>query len=481
MNKKHFLIIFTLAAVLRIFDLWTAPLWYDENFTLLLARLPFTRMLSATAGDVHPPLWYLIEWTLYRLPNLPPWAIRIPALLFSLAALWAFWRVLLALHIDALDPRVGTAALLLTAVLPMQLWFAQEGRMYSLLEFLALVGLLTVFERRWSWMTVVIVAMLYTHNYGIFYAAALGLVAMIRDRRDLVPLIWSAQAAILAWLPWLFVLTNQMQSISGNYWIMRLDLGQVVLQVEKLFWNVAIPGEVTFAAVVVTMLALLVGSAYAITRRPANWQIVIVMAWGPLAMAAIASALWQPVILYRALIGSSPFLYLLVCWPLSLLFDGPRLRLAPALYVTALALPFILAGIVGTYKYTPLQKGGDEMNRALAIIRAEWQPGDVLYHLDDGSLVNWLPYSSDLAQYKMPECEHTLGALTSQTRAALGVDEKPLDQIDYKRVWLAAPLSPLHPQCYIEIRDALLAQAQPVLVIDDNEYITSGVWLLERK
>ena len=61
MTRKSFWTIFAVAAALRFFMIARAPLWYDENFTLILARLPFEGMIQATAGDVHPPLWYVLE------------------------------------------------------------------------------------------------------------------------------------------------------------------------------------------------------------------------------------------------------------------------------------------------------------------------------------------------------------------------------------------------------------------------------------
>ena len=60
--------------------------WYDEVFTLAVAGLPLGRMFMALAGDVHPPLFYLIEWFNIRLFG--PGALRLPAFLFGLGA----WR-----------------------------------------------------------------------------------------------------------------------------------------------------------------------------------------------------------------------------------------------------------------------------------------------------------------------------------------------------------------------------------------------------
>src|SRR5690606_16059505 len=96
--KNKYDALFILAFALRVVGMWIPQLWYDENFTLILARLPFDRMIAATAGDVHPPLWYLIEWGWLRLfpdPGLvPAWTLRIPALACSVFTFVAFRHLL---------------------------------------------------------------------------------------------------------------------------------------------------------------------------------------------------------------------------------------------------------------------------------------------------------------------------------------------------------------------------------------------------
>ena len=42
---------------IRIFD---NNFWSDEVYTIYLSNMTFKDMLNATAGDVHPPLYYII-------------------------------------------------------------------------------------------------------------------------------------------------------------------------------------------------------------------------------------------------------------------------------------------------------------------------------------------------------------------------------------------------------------------------------------
>jgi hypothetical protein len=43
----------------------------------------------------------------------------------------------------------------------------------------------------------------------------------------------------------------------------------------------------------------------------------------------------------------------------------------------------------------------------------------------------------------------------------------------------SVPRSPLHPQCY-EAQIADMAKGAPLILVDDNIFITSGVWLVEK-
>ena len=118
---------FLLAAsgiLLRAIPVWATRTWYDENFSILLARLPIPRLLAATAGDVHPPLWYLLCWPLAHIPGIPAWAVvRVPAVLASIATLWVWWKILETVETS---PRVRLVAFGLFCFIPQQIYYAQE-------------------------------------------------------------------------------------------------------------------------------------------------------------------------------------------------------------------------------------------------------------------------------------------------------------------------------------------------------------------
>lgn len=154
-------------------------------------------------------------------------------------------------------------------------------------------------------------------------------------------------------------------------------------------------------------------------------------------------------------------------------------------FLTLIVSILCIAGIYGYYKNIAAMKGDgavSSMRGALAYVEANWQDGDIIFTTDDGPWINLTPYT-DKPIYRMPTCKEkgsyapVLGSLSTQTRDALGMQIADLKDIPYKRAWVFAPTrSPLHPECYLT-QIAPLTNTPPVYVVDDNDWLYSGVWL----
>jgi uncharacterized membrane protein len=463
MTRRHFLILFALAFLARLPLLWT-PFWYDENYTLILARLPFAQMLQATAGDVHPPLWYIIEWLIFRLP-VSPVALRIPALLISMAALVVF-RAMLDNFL--LSNRVRSAALVIMAFAPMQVYYASEGRMYSFLCFLVLAGVLAAQKRQWGWLCLISTALAYTHNFGLFYAVGLWLFTLLYWREWIINTIPFVCSAVL-WLPWVSVLFHQMDMIRQSYWIVRVDAGLVLYQIYQQVWAMALPHP---ASIVVTFAALLLG-----VWRLRRHVYILTLAFAPLLMAVVVSLLWQPVLLYRAVIGTSPFIYILLASLMTHITTRRR-----ALIALIFVAPMLLMATVNLYYGGLTHAYRDGSQDYLKVIEANYQPGDILAATSDTFIVNSMPYADiTLPVVMVKECKPALGALTNETRHAMGYDIRPWNEIT-GRVWLIGGASPLVYQCEGDFYKTVTAGLTPVLDMPSVDgLIHTSMWLIEKK
>lgn len=221
------IVLFTGVCVTLIFN---NNIWTDEAFTMRLLKHNVKGILEGTAGDVHPPLYYLIA--------------KLGQILFGTSLqvqkIVALIPVTLTMMLGALKIRKrfgDTAALLfivMLALMPRTLTYAIQPRMYSwALFFITVCGVYTYeiyLENRWrDWgiVTLSATAAAYCHYFSLISAACiygcLLLVCLIYKRELLKRWLLMALATIVLYLPWLFVLLKQFGLVSERYWIPPID------------------------------------------------------------------------------------------------------------------------------------------------------------------------------------------------------------------------------------------------------------------
>jgi 4-amino-4-deoxy-L-arabinose transferase-like glycosyltransferase len=134
-----------LAFTLRVYQLDHFGFWQDEGLTPLRSSYPVQEILSnriviqeAITRDTHPPLYYLIIHFTRALLGESDFAYRYPSVLFGVLLVPLLFQLGRRLG----GPTVGFVAAMLVAVNPLQIWYAQEARMYTLL---ALLGALATY------------------------------------------------------------------------------------------------------------------------------------------------------------------------------------------------------------------------------------------------------------------------------------------------------------------------------------------------
>ena len=200
-----------LAIVLRNRGLG-APLWIDEGLSVGIASHPLGEIPGLLALDGSPPLYYVLLHLWMGVAGDSVRAVHLLSVVFAVLAVPAAgWAVL-----PVFGERGALGAAALVAVSPFVGFYADEGRMYSLLFLLGIVAsgaLMRTFvlrRRRWAiGSALLIAALLYTHAWGAFFAAAAGiaaiaLLAFTPDRRAfLADLLVAFGGAALLFAPWL--------------------------------------------------------------------------------------------------------------------------------------------------------------------------------------------------------------------------------------------------------------------------------------
>ncbi|MCS7221361.1 MAG: glycosyltransferase family 39 protein [Anaerolineae bacterium] len=124
----HFAVL-ALAAGLRFYRLGEPSLWADEGNSAAMAARSLARIAQDAAADIHPPLYY---WLLHF------WSLLFGHSEVALRSLSAIAGVGLVYVIYLIGRRLqseqmGLAAALVAAINPLQIYYAQEARMYALL------------------------------------------------------------------------------------------------------------------------------------------------------------------------------------------------------------------------------------------------------------------------------------------------------------------------------------------------------------
>jgi uncharacterized membrane protein len=414
------------------------PLWYDEAFTWAVARLPLDRLLAATAGDVHPPTWYLITHGAMALFGDAEWALRLPAALFGLASLALTYRLARAL---AYGRRLALWAVVMLAVLPGQLNYAQEARMYTLLEAAVLLAALGIYTDRLWMMAAGMIAALLSHNLGVIHVAVLAGLAIWRAwegdllagehdqwariaRLSLVGLL-----VLTAYLPWARVALQQAAEVSDGFWITDYSLGGYLFEAARLIF--AAQPDFLNVHLYLMFIGLLAFVGWYCWQEQ-QWELLALLL-GPALLLALASELWRPVFMGRALLPSLPFL------ALGAVAGLHRLPIRAREPVLAVLVPLLVLAMVW-----PAKASADSLTLAEAI-EDEYQDGDVIYHANLASYILLGYYLPNYPHAVWPDAGNLDQALTLTTQRAMGINRAHswnlVDEHQLVLVWIENPMT----------------------------------------
>ena len=398
-------LIVLLAAGLRFYRIDAQSLWYDEGNSARIAERSIQLILEGAAGDIHPPLYYLLLSLWRSVFGASETALR------SLSAVSGIGLVALAWGLGRrlFGIRAGLAAAALLAVSPFAVYYSQEARMYALLALwaaLASVWIVTLAlpdpstpstgsgQVRWfgpALYALATAAGLYTHYaypfvmiaqavaLGLAWALSPGKRPLIRRPRAVFAWVLANAAAIALFAPWLPIAVRQI--VGWSVAPQDYALGPAVL--DALRWVVA-GRTLALPEAALPLIAFAALAALGLAAAPAEGRRRALI---PLALLAVPFILLFAFKLYR----ESYLKFLLVCaLPLALLagraiaaastrigIRSDRLRWTrPAAFVGSLCL--VSATLVGSLNnlYTNPAYARDDYRGIARAVLADLRPGD---------------------------------------------------------------------------------------------------------
>ena len=367
---------------LRTLLLDAQELWGDEAMSTCIAQLPLAQALAPRI-DTHPPLYYVILNLWVRAAGMSLFALRFVSVALSLP------MIVLGYQIGArlVSRRAGVLAAWLISLSPLQVYYAQELRMYSLAAMLGMASMLWLTRLldaesprpgRWAGYLGLTLAALYSHYQAFPLIAAQSaavLSAWRRRPKRLATWCGGMLGLAIAYLPWALA---QLRFLGGHssgraYALSLRRLGAIAWQgLQSYALGLTAPPRLVVAGTLSALLLAAVGVA-GLWRRPR--ALVLLLAWpvASLGLWWLADPL-MPFYHSRFVMAGAPGLVLLVAAGADWLCRPARAR------PLALILPLLLllqAASLRAWYTDPAYRKGD-YGQALAGIVARSQPGDLL-------------------------------------------------------------------------------------------------------
>lgn len=290
-------------AGLRFYGLGSQSLWRDEAISWQFATQPTpAAMIEIVArNDLHPPLWYLLLYSVVHLFGGSEVALRLISAVSGVALIVAGY----ALARELFGRLVGLLSAVIFGLSPFLLRYSQEARSYSFLALLTCLTLLALVTwqaqpsaRRLLTYGGLMAAMLYTHNWSFLVWAAinayvLGLMLVDRTVRQRLRAWIGVNVFIGAlYFPWLPIFLRSLGRSTA--WVQTeetpLELLLQTLQAWTAGWR-AMPFYVLLLALGTLSAAQLSWRRPFVRGHPATRYTLLLITTGglPLALALIAT------------------------------------------------------------------------------------------------------------------------------------------------------------------------------------------------
>ncbi len=335
-------LILLVAAGVRGYALGRSSFWSDEGNTWALVQRSWAEIAAAAAADIHPPGYYWLLKLWASLWGTSEGSLRSFSALCGVllvAATWALGSRIVAMGGESgrrVPSWLPLSAAWLAALLPFQVYYSQEARMYMLLALLAALLFLALLRllqpaalaggaavRDYVAYGAAATAGLWTHySFPIVLASAgaAWLLAWLRaepraaprSRRALAAFAAANAAALLLFAPWLPTALRQISSWpQGGERIGLLDGGRLVLQT-LLFGVIRTPPEPVWPWLLAAALLPLAG-IFALRRNRALPALLLWLGAPVLLMAALG--LFTEAFLKFLLVASTPWCLLVAATP----------------------------------------------------------------------------------------------------------------------------------------------------------------------
>lgn len=369
-----------------IYLLFTKPfLSIDEWFTKGLVNFGFSEIIALTSLDVHPPLHYMIIKFFTSILTLLHINYNSIILVKFVSIIPYF--IILFVSFTKIRKEYGWLAsgLFAFSLISMVNFFTYylTARMYSwsmLFILLSFVYASNIFKeptiKDWVLLSLFSVLGAYTMYFGAIASICIYMMILIfiilNNRGQIKNFIISCILNVILYLPWLFILIDQLSTVHGSYWIKTPTIENIINAFATIFPSFGIILS-CFFMVILFAIAIILFKIYSYRQDNNDFYIFagVMVFIGTVTLTTIISFLFKPLLIPRILIPAAAVFWFAFSLALSKLeFNKVILAIVGLILVIgAVGIIFQVNDISGLYDDTVAnQKFLDEINNDNTIV-----------------------------------------------------------------------------------------------------------------
>lgn len=320
-------VILACALFLRAYHLNAYDLWFDELGTNLFSSVSLNRMAEVSSdsvadimagkirNDPHSFL-YLLLVHIYSAVAGDGKSLRVISVVFSTLSLGVFYKLSRLFF----DRRVSLYALLLMAVNPFHLWYAQEARVYAMACFFSLLATYCYFKvlktdklTDWFLFSIVSVLAVYSSYYFLILFFTLARILLVRRYRPALPKWIVSLLIVLISLVLLRSFWGQQWDFVKNDFWLPIPMPAMLLFTGEIFSLGYTATTVQYWVGVGVFFSLFIYGVFSCHRdENSDALILLPLLLFPIFAVYIFSKIFMPIYIHRQLIIFSPFYYLFI-------------------------------------------------------------------------------------------------------------------------------------------------------------------------
>lgn len=442
-SKIKLVFILVFALVIRLAGITSRPIWYDEAFSVLLAGQGPSAILNGTlatdadssAAEEHPPAYYFTLWAWMQLFGASIAAARMLSILVSLGSIVCIY--LIANHLY--NTSTAQISAFIAAILPFQVHYAQEIRMYGLLAFWLCLATLALLKRQWILFCLSAALAQYTHNLAAFYLIPLALTPVFqKDWKTLRSLTLAGFASIIIYSPWLIQLPAQVSKVTTNFWIERPGIEKLFTLFLLFLTHLPLPNTLLLPGLLIATLIITLAIFQTIQAKKNDIEKAKSGLWfaylsfTPPILLWLISQFW-PIYVERALLPS----HLIFCIWLAWAFTQTKLPHPIQIITFSLIIIAASAGLYQRITYNGFPYG--PFSALDTRIQDSYQQGDIIVHSNKLSYLPAFYFDPEMPQGYIADTSgsttDTLSPATQEILQLQAYNDIQTATMDKTRIW----------------------------------------------